>query len=100
MDVVPFYVVNLIQSAIFIAPVIILGYKFGRRDQSAKEFKERLEAADKRIGNLEVKTETMQLTLVKNIHEISGKINKIEVEISKVGASVEFMKAAHINKGA
>lgn len=84
-------VYGLIQTVIFLLPLAVIlysqGCKEGKREQKMTEIERDLNGLGEKVGNLRVEHNTL-------VTELRDKIDTVDKELTKISASMEFIKDA------
>ena len=84
IPLVGFFVVMLIQTAIFLTPVVILSYKQGRKDQ---KFEELL----RDVNGIGIKVASTRDDHAQTLSELKAQVDTMNQTLTKVTTSMEFI---------
>jgi len=92
MELTPLLIYGVIQATVFLTPVLIIGYRQGKKDQIIVHLQAESATLKKDINSVGSKVNASQAACEEQLRSLSDKIGKIEVDIGKIMATLDFIK--------
>ena len=87
IPLIGFFIVMLVQTAIFIAPVVLLSYKQGKKDQ---KFEELL----RDVNGIGIKVASTRDDHARVLSELKAQVDTMNQTLTKVTTTIEFILKA------
>jgi len=92
MELTPLLIYGVIQAAVFLTPVLIIGHRQGKKDQVMIHLQEENKKLKTEIDSIEMKVDKLYPIREEQLSSLTNKISKIEVDIGKIMITLEFLK--------